>query len=84
MQFKIEDLVVDYVNTLAPSAKKMAIKILSVPFNKNYLKQQMQAQLARILFGNNGYFTISVQDDNVVQMANKVLHSDTYSKVIGR
>jgi carboxyl-terminal processing protease len=83
-QFNTEGLVQDYINTLAPSIKKMATKILSVPFNRNYLKQQMQAQLARILFGNNGYYTISVKDDNVIQVATKVLHSDTYLKVIGR
>ncbi|RYE25861.1 MAG: S41 family peptidase [Sphingobacteriales bacterium] len=83
-EMNTEDLLMDYVNTLAPSAKNLAKKILAAPYNRNYLKLQMQAQLARILFGNNGYFSISIKDDNVVQMAKRVLHSDTYSKIIGR
>lgn len=83
-RYNADTLVIEYVKVLRPVEKKIAAKILSVPFNKNYLKLQMQAQLARILFGNNGYYTIAVQDDNAVKTAIKVLHSDTYLKAIGR
>ncbi len=83
-RYNADSLVIEYIKVLRPVEKKIAAKILSVPFNKNYLKLQMQAQLARILFGNNGYYTIAVQDDNAVKTAIKVLHSDTYLKAIGR
>lgn len=83
-RYNADTLVIEYIKVLRPVEKKIAAKILSVPFNKNYLKLQMQAQLARILFGNNGYYTIAVQDDNAVKTAIKVLHSDTYLKAIGR
>lgn len=83
-QYNADSLVEEYMKTLRPAEKKIANKILSVPFNRNYLKLQMQAQLARILFGNNGYYTIAVQDDNVIKTATKALQSDTYLKAISR
>ncbi len=45
---------------------------------------QIKAQLARFLFRDNGYYSVKLKDDNVVNKALAVLNSPQYTKIIGR
>ena len=77
-----EQVAGNYLALLDPGPRKEALKELSKPVNNNYFKQQIKARMARLLFHDNGYYTISVRDDEVVNKALAVLSSGQYSKLI--
>lgn len=82
--FRAEDLLKTWENAINAKTKKTAAKILKQPADNAYFRLQLKAQLARILFRDEGFYTISSQTDNMVQRALKVLHTDAYLKVVGR
>jgi carboxyl-terminal processing protease len=82
--FDAAELVERYMTTLNPQMRKTAKSILSAPANMAYFQGQLKAQLGRILFRNNGYFTVQSHNDNVVQRALQVLHGRQYSALISR
>jgi len=79
------ELTTKYVASLKLTPeKRVAIRLLSKPKNAEYFKLLVKAQLARFYFRENGFYSISTKDDNVVQKALHVLSSDEYSKIISR
>ncbi|MGN6566658.1 MAG: S41 family peptidase [Flavipsychrobacter sp.] len=79
------DIEAKYIAGLKTSAeRKVAGKLLSNPKNAAYFKLLIKAQLARFYFRENGFYSISTKDDNVVQKALQVLNSTEYSKIVGR
>jgi carboxyl-terminal processing protease len=74
----------DYMSMLNLNARKLAAKELDIPANKEYLDVQIKARLARFLFRDNGYYSISLKNDDVVNRALMVLNSGSYLKLIGR
>ena len=78
-----EQITGTYLAGLEPGPRKLLIKELARPMNKNFMQLQIKARMARFLFQDNGYYTISVQDDDVVKKALTVINSDLYSKIIG-
>ncbi len=82
--FNGDELVNLYIAGLDKQMKKATQKVLSIPNNHSYFSLQMKAQLARILFHNNGYYALNTQVDNVVQKALKILSDRSYSAIIGR
>ncbi len=72
----------NYLAMLEPAIRKKVIKELSKPVNDDYLLLQVKAQVARFLFRDNGYYAISLKEDNVVNKALEVLNSDQYSQLI--
>lgn len=84
-QFNAEtELVKRYMAALKPRDRKIAQSILGKPANSKYFNMQLKAQLGRFLFRDNGYYAITMQQDNVIQRTLRLLHSDTYLTVIGR
>ncbi len=79
-----EQIAGTYLASLEPGPRKLLIKELARPVNKDFMHLQIKARLARFLFQDNGYYTFSVQDDDVVKKALTVIGSDLYSKIIGR
>lgn len=79
-----KDIVDNYLKTLPANERKQADVILSRTDSRSYIYQQAKAQLARLLFRNNGYYAVSVGDDNVVAKALQVIRGDEYSKIISR
>lgn len=65
----------NYLPTLNPHLRKTANAILADPVNRDYFKLQVKAQLARILYRNNGYFAVQTLGDNVVQKAMQLLYN---------
>lgn len=78
------ELMQSYLKTLKPADKSATEKILDKTSNREYFDLQAKAQLARILFRNNGYYSISTEKDNVVQKALELLRGDKYSTIIKR
>jgi carboxyl-terminal processing protease len=83
-KFNAEELVKAYTNNLNPQLRKMAKSLLKDSANSNFFKTQMKAQLARILFHNNGYYAISATKDDMVMKAMLVLKTSKYSDIIER
>lgn len=82
--FKADVLIERYYSILSPSQAKAAKKVLKDSAHLNYFRQQVKAQLARVLFRNNGYFTITTQGDHAVRRALQVFNSKDYSEIIRR
>lgn len=78
-----EQVAGSYLAMLSPDVKKNVLKELSKPANGDFFNTQIKAQLARFLFRDNGYYSISIKKDEVVNKALDVMKSDRYSKLIG-
>lgn len=79
-----KDILADYIRQLTPAARDVANAVLARKANKDFLLLQIKAQVARILFRNNGYYAVSSGGDDVLQRALEVLNSNAYSEIIGR
>lgn len=73
-----------YFSILKPAARQAAKSILGKPYSNAYFTMQVKAQLARYLFHDNGYYSITTKDDNAVQKALQVMYSGAYEKLITR
>ncbi|XZF16638.1 S41 family peptidase [Chitinophagaceae bacterium MMS25-I14] len=78
-----EDLERSYLATLKPQEKVVAAKLLAGAPGRDYFRLQAKAQLARILFRNNGYYMILSKEDNVVQKALEMLAGKQFLQLIG-
>ena len=72
----------NYLASLEPGVRRRVVRELAKPVNDNYLKLQIKAQVARFLFRDNGYYAVSMKEDEVVNKALNILNSDRYSKII--
>lgn len=71
-----------YLASLAPEVRKAATKELAKPANAFYFTQQIKAQIARYLFRDNGYYSISLKDDAAVTRALGIMNSAEYLRLI--
>jgi hypothetical protein len=74
----------NYLSRLPPSEHMIANAVLNRKNNRDYLLMQIRSQIARTVFRNNGYYSVSVQGDDVVQRAVQILSSPQYPQLIGR
>jgi carboxyl-terminal processing protease len=79
-----DEITANYLGMLSPSDRTAATRVLSQPAYLRYFQLHVKAQIARILFGNKGYYAISLQQDNAVQKALQLIYSERYSEIIGR
>ncbi len=82
--FAQDQIISDYLTVLKPAELINADKVLKNRSNYLYFKLQIKAQIARFLFRDNGYYAISLEDDEVVRKAMDVLSSSQYSKILGQ
>lgn len=73
-----------YLASLSADKQKQAAKLLQQPGNREYFAQQINAQMGRYLFKDNGYYSVKARYDNVIQKALSVLHSDTYNTLLSK
>lgn len=73
-----------FLKKLPPSNRMLAEKVFQRPQNEAYFLLQARSQIARILFGNNGYYSVSATGDDFIKVALEVLHSPKYNQLIGR
>lgn len=83
-EFVSDKLLEQYISTQDRATRKVLKLLLSDKGNSAYFKLQLKAQIAKILFRENGYYKIIFAEDVMVKKAMKVLYSDTYSTTIGR
>ncbi len=83
--FNFQDKVIsDYLAALGTDGRAAAISVLSKANVRDHFKVQIKAQLARFLFHDNGYYTVSLAHDDAVTKALGVLNGDRYLGYIGR
>jgi carboxyl-terminal processing protease len=83
-KFKADTLVARYLGMQDRQTRKVVELMLKKGNNKSYFTLQMKALLARMLFRDNGYYSISYKDDNMVAKAMEILKGDSYSALISR
>jgi carboxyl-terminal processing protease len=79
-----ESVLQTYLQSLPPAEHMMAVSVLERMANKNYLLLQIRSQIARTIFRNNGYYSVSALGDDVIQQAVRILNSSQYLQLIGR
>lgn len=83
--FHDEDKILQqYISSLAPSERLIAVSTLRRPANKDYVLLQIRSQIARVVFRNSGYYMVSAQGDEVIQRALQILNGNQYQQLIGR
>ncbi len=82
-EFKGDELVSDYLKTLEPHLRKVALDVIRDSNQYGYFRLQMKAQLARVLYRNNGYYLINSGDDKMIKKAREILSSHAYSTIVG-
>ncbi|MES2703827.1 MAG: S41 family peptidase [Bacteroidota bacterium] len=81
--FNAEKQVVNnYIAMLPDADRKSAARQFTNQASYNYFRLQVKAQLARFLFHDNGYYSIRLQDDAVVNKALETLNSGRYSHLV--
>jgi carboxyl-terminal processing protease len=79
-----DDLINAFYKQQDPTFLKALLKVMNKKTNRDFFATNLKAQLARILFKNNGYYTITTSNDDVLQRALHVINSPQYLTVIGR
>lgn len=83
-KYKADTLVQRYIQMQDRPTKRVVELMLNRPDHKSYFALQMKAQLARMLFRDNGYYSIAYRDDNMVNKALEILKGKSYSAIISR
>ena len=79
-----DEIVTAYMAALNQYTLITVKSILKNPEHNAYFRLQVRAQLARLLFHDNGYYYITTQKDNVVQRALQTLdNNSSYLHTIG-
>jgi carboxyl-terminal processing protease len=73
-----------YIAMLPANERKSFQKHFTPPANQQYFSNQIKAELARYLFRENGYYSVKLKDDNVVNKALSVLNSTQYGKILNQ
>ncbi len=82
--FDGEVLLEKLYKNLKPNLQVAYKTVLSKPESRRYLIVLLKAQLARLLYKNNGYYTVNAHADEVLQKALKIIHGEKYSQAIHR
>ncbi|MBC7554533.1 MAG: S41 family peptidase [Taibaiella sp.] len=77
-----KQVISNYLSTLNKKGSRALLKELSNKDINRYFRTNIKAQVARFLFGDNGYYAITLKEDNVVGKALEIIRSEEYSTVI--
>ncbi len=77
-----EKVASNYVAMFNSDSRSHVERELAKPFSKDYFTTQIKAQLARLLFHDNGYYSISLKKDDAVNRALASFTTDRYSTII--
>ncbi len=81
--FHDEDAIIkSYFTMVSPKDRQNVARILAKKEKLVVFKNQIKAQLARFLYHENGYYAVSLTDDNMIKKSIEILASDNYLKII--
>ena len=72
----------DYIASTSILNRKKLVKELSRPGVKKYFLTHIKSQIGRFLYKDNGYYSVTVQEDKVVNEALRVLDEDEYKELL--
>lgn len=75
-------IISSYVTTLGPEEQRSVMKHIAMPGNDKFFGLHVKAQLARYLFRDNGYYSVRLREDNMVNKALNIINSDQYETVL--
>ncbi len=73
-----------YAKKAEPETSRYIKKQMKRQGVKDYFLLHMKAQMARVLFDNEGYYNVINSDDIMLQKALEVIHTSRYDSVISR
>lgn len=83
-KFRSEVLVKEYLAGLDRPSRKVVEMLLKNEHNKRFFSRQMKAVLARMLYRDDGYYSITYKDDDMVRKALQLLDEASYNIIISR
>lgn len=78
-----KSVITRYISSLPLTKQKNAMELFEKK-SINYLNTQIKAELARYLFQDNGYYSVKLKEDNVVNKALTALNSPIYDQLLNR
>jgi carboxyl-terminal processing protease len=78
-----QQIIDTYLAGLSAKERSEAVQELARPGINAWLQLQIKAQIARYLFHDAGYYTITLHDDDVARKALETLNSADYSHILG-
>ncbi|HEY9178822.1 MAG TPA: S41 family peptidase [Flavipsychrobacter sp.] len=82
--FKGEVLLKEYLAGLDRPTGKVVEMLLKNEDNKRFFSRQMKAVLARMLYRDDGYYSIIYKDDDMVEKALQLMDDASYNALISR
>jgi carboxyl-terminal processing protease len=82
--FHADDMSNAVLASLPDEIKPTVTKMMQKPAVRSFLELRMKAQLARVLFKNDGYYAVLATDDDVIRKALQAIESPQYSQAINR
>lgn len=73
-----------FLAKLPPSERMLATKVFQSKDNRDFFLLQTRSQIARILFGNNGYYAVSATGDDFIRKALELIHSPEYNRILSK
>lgn len=78
-----KSVITRYISSLPLTKRKNAMELFEKK-SITYLNTQIKAELARYLFQDNGYYSVKLKEDNVVNKALTTLNSPIYNELLNR
>ncbi len=82
--FRSDVLLKEYLAGLDRPTRKVVEMLLKNEHNKRFFSRQMKAVLARMLYRDDGYYTVIYKDDDMVEKALQLLDDSSYNTLIPR
>jgi carboxyl-terminal processing protease len=82
--YSVADLNNSLLTSLPENLKEGVNKLALKPGMRSFIELQMKAQLARLLFKNNGYYAVMATGDDVIRKASQALDGAGYSQLISK
>lgn len=82
--FRADTLLQTFISRQDAHTRKVMEQMFRKPVAREFFLLNIKAQLARLLFRDNGYYTIIYSDDNVVKRALATLDDKQYLAIISR
>ncbi|WP_345078273.1 S41 family peptidase [Nemorincola caseinilytica] len=81
--FNGEDKIIsNYIGLLPPDEQRQVAKHITVQGSNKLFRTQIKAQLARYLFRDNGYYSIRLREDAMVNKALSIINGTQYDAIL--
>ncbi len=79
-----DEILKNFINTLNTGDRRLVQRELYKHNVRTYFLAYIKAQIGRFLYRNEGFYTVTLHQDNMVNEGRKILSSPRYLKIVGR